>query len=500
MKRGWLIGLVVLVGLALAASAMSADLSATGYMGIGYRAYQNVGAWNDHVTTEWVQRFELFFHAKASEDLKGVVRFRMDSVPNPWGTVKTGQNSIGYWGSEQTSVEVKEAYLDFKIPGIQCPTWVRAGVQFFSLRPEVFLLPAGPGISFRSNIPLADGTLGLSGGWGKIREYDEKVNRSVTMTLFVDDKPYTATWNVTGENQSANLFYLAGDYKSKAGISGGLYVAWATGKMRADEVKVVGKTFSETLSDYNAKGNIWWIGLYSDGKVGPVNYNLDVIYNTGREKHKASGEESYKQKYNGWLARVVLTYPYQNFNFGLGGLYVSGVNWKKLGEKGKYTGFVLPPGTETFGPNSDSLIVLSGWGTGPGIVGDIGWWTVPKSLAPISGMDLARRGWPGVWGVRLFADYKALQWLTLSGQVAYWGDTEKYGNALEGVVMDKKYDDKDIGLEVNLGAKIDIYKNLAWRLVFGYLFAGSAADGKTKAGDKKYDDPYAFVSTLIYTF
>jgi len=483
MKRGWLIGLVVLVGLALAAPAMSADLSATGYMGIGYRAYQNVGAWNDHVTTEWVQRFELFFHAKASEDLKGVVRFRMDSIPNPWGTIAQGQNSIGYWGSEQASVEVKEAYLDFKIPGIQCPTWVRAGVQFFSLRPEVFLYPAGPGISFGSNIPLADGTLGLSGGWGKIREYDDG-----------------ATWNATTGRpgagaESANLFFLAGDYKAKAGISGGLYVALATG-----ERKVTGASMD--------KGNVWWIGLYSDGKVGPVNYNLDVIYNTGKEDYSRLQDIKYNGwlarvqdiKYNGWLARAVLTYPYQNFNFGLGGLYVSGVNWEKFREKGKYNGFVLPPGTETFGPNSDSLIVLSGWGTGPGIVGDIGWWTVPKSLAPISGMDLARRGWPGVWGVRLFADYKALQWLTLSGQVAYWGDTEKYGNALEGVVTDKKYDDKDIGLEVNLGAKIDIYKNLAWRLVFGYLFAGSAADGKTKAGDKKYDDPYAFVSTLIYTF
>jgi hypothetical protein len=475
MKRGWLMGLIVLVGLALAAPAMSADLSATGYMGIGYRAYQNVGAWNDHVTTEWVQRFELFFHAKASEDLKGVVRFRMDSVPNPWGTVKTEQNSIGYWGSEQVSVEVKEAYLDFKIPGIQCPTWVRAGVQFFSLRPEVFLLPAGPGISFRSNIPLADGTLGLSGGWGKIREYDD-----------------TATWNATtgrpgADAQSANLFFLAGDYKAKAGISGGLYVALDTG-----ERKVRGASMD--------KGNVWWIGLYSDGKVGPVNYNLDVIYNTGKEDYSLQSLQDIK--YNGWLARVVLTYPYQNFNFGFGGLYVSGVNWKKFDEKGKYTGFVLPPGTETFGPNSDSLIVLSGWGTGPGIVGDIGWWTVPRSLSVIrkTAMDLARRGWPGVWGVRLFADYKALQWLTLSGQVAYWGDTEKYGNALEGVVMDKKYDDKDIGVEVNLGAKIDIYKNLAWRLVFGYLFAGSAADGKTKDGGKKYDDPYAFVSTLIYTF
>jgi len=492
MKRGWLIGLVALLGLIIAAPAMAVDFSTTGYMGIGYRAYQNVGGWDDHVYTNWVQRFELFFHAAASKDLKGVVRFRMDSVPHPWGTAQTGRNALGTWGGEQVTVEVKEAYLDFKIPGIECPTWLRAGVQGFLVRPEVFLAAWGPGVSFRTSMPLADGTFGLSGGWGKIREYDEKVERAVEIMK--------QKWTVKGENQSANLFFLAGDYKAKAGISGGLYVAWATGNMRADNVT---DPIGVTGYNYDAKGNIWWIGLYSDGKVGPFTYNFDLIYNTGREKHKATvyGErESEKQKYNGWLVRGVLTYPYEQFNFGLGGLYVSGVNYKKLAEKGKYTGFVLPFGTETMGPQGDSLIVLSGWGTGPGVVGDIGWASVPWSQARVSGMDLACMGWPGVWGVRLFADYKALNWLTLSGQVAYWGDTVKYGNAFEGPVADKKYDDKDIGLEVNLGAKIDIYKNLAWRLVFGYLFAGDAMDGKTAAGQKERDDPYAFVSTLIYTF
>jgi len=493
MKRGWLIGLVALLGLIIAAPAMAVDLSTTGYMGIGYRAYQNVGGWDDHVYTNWVQRFELFFHAAASKDLKGVVRFRMDSVPHPWGTANAGQNALGRWGGEQVTVEVKEAYLDFKIPGIECPTWLRAGVQGFLVRPEVFLAAWGPGISFRTSMPLADGTFGLSGGWGKIREYDEVVNRS--LTLFDG-----TSFSTIREQQSANLFYLAGDYKAKAGISGGLYVAWATGEGKAISATVTGVG---TLGNVQADGDIWWIGLYSDGKVGPFKYNLDVIHNTGKEKIKGylgGTSVSDKIKYSGWLLRAVLTYPYENFNFGFGGLYVSGVNYKKWNDKGKYTGFALPFGTETMGPQGDSLIVLSGWGTGPGVVGDIGWASVPWSLARVSGMDLACRGWPGVWGVRLFADYKALNWLTLSGQVAYWGDTVKYGNAFEGPVADKKYDDKDIGLEVNLGAKIDIYKNLAWRLVFGYLFAGDAMDGKTAAGQKERDDPYAFVSTLIYTF
>ena len=492
MKRGWLIGLVALIGVVLAAPAMSADLSATGYMGIGYRAYQNVGSWTDHVRTEWVQRFELFFHTAASKDLKGVVRLRMDSVPSPWGTNAEGRNALGKWGAEQVTVEVKEAYIDFKIPGIECPTWLRAGVQFFALRPEVFLIAAGPGISFRSSVPLADGTFSLSGGWGKIREYDEVITKTIyTCRGICDNITWTCSCNVTTsiekvEQQSANLFYLAGDYKAKAGISGGLYVALATGER---------KDYATHKMD---KGNIWWIGLYSDGKVGPVNYNFDLIYNTGKEDYRTAQDI----KYSGWLARAVLTYPYEKFNFGLGGLYVSGVNYKKFDDKGKYTGFVLPIGSETMGPQADSLIVLSGWGTGPGIVGDIGWASVPWSQAKITGskFDLVRRGWPGIWGVRLFADYKALNWLTLSGQVAYWGDTVKYGNAFEGPVLDKKYDDKDIGFEVDLGAKIDIYKNLAWRLVFGYLFAGNAADEKTAAGGKKYDDPYAFVSTLIYTF
>jgi len=466
MKRGWLIGLVALIGVAFVAPAMAADLSVSGYMNIGYRAYQNTAAGpnrltDDHVYTDWVQRVDLGFTIKASDDLRGFVDLYLDSWPYRWGTTQSGANAMGKWGAEQATVEVKQAYIDFKIPGIQCPTWVRAGVQYFMLRPVVFLAAPGSGISFRSSMPFGDGTFGLSGGWGKIRDFDEG-------------------------SQSANLFYLAGDYKAKAGISGGLYVTLATGERRAG-VK---------MDD----GNIWWIGLYSDGKVGPANYNLDVIYNTGKEDYSVAQDI----KYNGWLARVVLTYPYEQFNFGLGGLYVSGANYKKV-QKGKYTGFALPYGTETMGPNADSVIVLGGWNGGPGPMGDAGMTTVPWTQQRVTGsqFDLACRGWPGIWGVRLFADYKANKWLTLSGQVAYWGDTVKYGNAFEGTFgtpIDRKYDKDDIGFEVDLGAKIDIYKNLTWRLTFGYLFAGDAADGKTAANEKKADDPYAFISTLIYTF
>lgn len=476
MKKGWLWALAVVVGLALAIPAMAVDFSISGMNNIGYRIYRNTASgpdqlWDDHVYTNWTQRTHLRFNVKASEDLMGSVLFRMDSFPHAWGTTKSGQNAMGTWTAEQVAVEVKESYIDFKIPGIDTPVWVRAGVQGFAIRPWAFLLAYGGGISVRGSCDVADGKLGYGAGWGKILEYDENAETDEQKT-------------------SASLFYALLDYKGKGPMGFGAYVAVVTGE--ADDYdNVVGA---------NVDGDIWWIGFYSDGKIGPVNYNLDVIFNTGSEDAKGAGQD---YDYSGWMARAVLTYPYDRFNFGLGGAYVSG---EDHGDADDIEGFVGVPGMETHGPNADSVVVLGGWNGGPGPMGDIGKTTLPMTQSTVGIMGLATEGWPGIWYVRLFADYKALDWLTLKAQVAYFGDTVEDGNAFEGATS-SKYDDDDIGFEVDLGATVNIYKNLTWNLAFGYLFAGDACDGKGRYIEeedtyitKTSDDPYGFISTLIFTF
>jgi len=456
MKKAWIWGLAVVLGLVLAAPVMAIDWSATGFTVVGFHITRNNEAsvgipgepikklanysdaaylatkqatigedWDDLVK----QRTRLKLTARASENLYGVLYFEMDS--GKWGETCSGRNSMGKWGADQVAVEVKNVYMDFRIPGIETPVWARVGVQPFAIRPLVFLYADGAGITGRASFDVNDGKLSLGAGWGKVREYDDS------------------------EDYDADIYYAQLDYKKK-GLGFGLYgvLQFVDARGGTDDV------------------NLWWVGVYSDGKVGPFNYNFDFVYDGGKDDERDID-------YSGWLVRAVVTYPYEKFNFGLGGLYVSGDD---ADDTDDYTEFIAPYWSEATGINADSAIVVGGWGSDFAAMGDAGWHNPAVFYA---------RDWLGIWGVRLFAEYKALDWLTLMGQVSYWGDTTEEGDS-----FGSGDDDDDIGWELAAGAHVQIYKNLKLRTAFGYLIAGDATDQDTES----IDDPYVWVTTLTYTF
>lgn len=454
-SKGWFYVLLCTLVLTTAVSVKAATFTLTGDSVIGFRTYRNLydpSASQDHVATTWTQTNRFSLKVGISEDLYALYRLDLDVFPNVWGTEA---KAVGGWDANTATAAFKAANVNFKIPGIKSPTWVRVGLNDWLIRPNVFLnVTTGPGIQVSQICDMGGNKLTVSGGWGKIREYDEK-------------------------KVSVNLFYGLLDYKVK-GNTFGLYALTTTGE---DDTK-------------NVSGNIWWLGLYSDGKIGPLGYNFDLIFDTGKEDAKVGTD----YKYSGWFARAVVTYPYEKFTFGLGGLYVSGDNYEKYA-KGKVRGFVLPYKSGPMGPAADSLIVISGWEVGPGPAGDVGYTTNTLAKLDIGNKLLASEGWPGIWGLRLFAYYKVSPSLTLAGQICYWGDTSKKGDSLERLKLPKGVIDKDedsIGWEVNVGAKIDIYKNLTLRTVFGYLFAGEALD--CKESGKKMKDPFAWVTTLVFTY
>jgi len=460
MKKAWIWSLALLLGVALAAPAMAVDWSATGFTCVGFHITRNIEAsvgvpseppyklanYSDAsylatkqatITEDWddlvKQRTRLKLTARASENLYGVTYFEIDSMAHPWGTTRTGKDAIGHWGADQAAVEVKNVYIDFRIPGIETPVWARVGVQPFAIRPNVFLYADGGGITGRASFDVNDGKLTLGAGWGKVIEADLQ-----------EPSQY-----------DADVYYALLDYKKK-GFGFGLYGVLQYGDARGDGDDV----------------NLWWVGVYSDGKVGPVNYNFDFVYDGG-------SDDNTDIDYSGWLVRVVVTYAYEEFKFGLGGLYVSGDD---VDDTDDYTEFIAPYWSESAGINADSAIVIGGWGSDFAAVGDAGW----HRPATIYGRD-----WLGIWGVRLFAEYKALDWLTLMGQVSYWGDTTDNGDS-----FGSGEDDDEIGWELAVGAHVQIYKNLKLRTAFGYLIAGDATD----QGTESIDDPYVWVTTLAYTF
>ena len=165
----------------------------------------------------------------------------------------------------------------------------------------------------------------------------------------------------------------------------------------------------------------------------------------------------------------------------------------------KFSGYVVPPGSEQGPGNGESMVVYS------------------MEAAAVGGYGLANRanyaalspgGFGGTWFAKLYGSVKATPWWKITFQGLYIGDTTKHGNTLGNAfkfpVGGQLQNDASIGWEFDLINEFQIYSNLRWFVGFGYLFAGDALDvGKTLAGvnyNKSIADPWALRTRLQYTF
>jgi len=281
--------------------------------------------------------------------------------------------------------------------------------------------------------------------------------------------------------------------------------------------------FPAAALSYGSTGSfdaeMWWFGLYADGKVGPVNINLDGIYDRGKVKERdlINGIFSTNPdvKYRGWAARAKIDFPWEKFNFGVLGYYATGADTEDtdpLGLPGrstsigtvskKVTSYVVPPGSEAGSNFGESVVFYSFSPTrgATGIANDANY--TQMSRGPIG----------GTWMAKAYATVKAAPWYKVTLQGMYIGDTTKNGDtfgtaaswnpAYGNILRDKK----DIGWEIDLINEIDIYKNLKLTVAGGYLFAGKAMDqwtGTTILGVPLNDEiknPWAITWNLTYRF
>jgi L-lactate permease len=84
---------------------------------------------------------------------------------------------------------------------------------------------------------------------------------------------------------------------------------------------------------------MYWLGAYADGGMGPLTLKADFVLDTGKvQTYGATTAEDVK--YNGWLGRLGLTFPWEAFEIGLLGVYATGSDAAKT----SYSGL---PGTTT---------------------------------------------------------------------------------------------------------------------------------------------------------
>lgn len=425
----------------------------------GGGAYDKTNAWMS-------SRTRLKFDAVMEKNLSGTIFFEMDS--SRWGEVSPAadqRNAYGYWSGDRGAVEVKNIYIDFGVPGVPVPMTMRVGLQPLAIRPNMLVLTDGMGVT----MGIKADPVTIAPLWFKALEGQDATSDDVDVYgVHVSGKADTFTLGGYG------LYY---DMES--------YPFFST-------VPAYG-----TVTDNCAE--MWWLGLYADGKAGPVDLNFDLILDDGKVKSR-SGLKSVD--YTGWATRLKIDYPWEKFNFGLVGMYASGADANKTpdpkgyadGTNSKVKSYVTPPGSEAPAVFNESQVFygtpLDRTGTGIG--------------AAWSYTGLSRGTIGGTWMAKLYGSCKVSPVYKMTLQGLYIGDTTKNGNTVgtakkaDGTLRD----DKSIGWEFDLINEFQIYKNLKYTIGAGFLLPGDALKYWDSDAEKnvKPDTPWSIISMIIYNF
>jgi hypothetical protein len=435
----------------------------TNYTTPGANAWNRSNAWMD-------SRGSIAFDFIMGKEMSGRLAFEIDSTR--WGDSLPGaatsyagfsdRGKAGLWTTDRSAVEVKHLYFNFDIPGIPVPINMRFGQQPLAMRPFVFLTNDGAGI---------------------------------TTTVKVDPATINVYWFKALEGSDWN----ADDVDVY-----GLHANAKIGPVTAGGYGFYYNMNTYPLSNYNYRADMWWLGLYADGKLGPVNLNLDFVYDRGDVEDRINVAFP-DTKYRGWMTKVKIDFPWEMFNFGVQGLYGSGADMNKTAANGlpratssKVGSFVVPPGSEA-GPASsnDSTVMLSlhaGSAGGIGFADNLNWGSLNRG--PVG----------GIWWAKLYGSAKPTPWYKVTLQGVYIGDTTSHGNTLgtalkaDGVTP---RDDKTIGWELDLINEFNVYANLKFDVAAGFLIVqGDALDfwNAGTASNDSFKKPWALSTRLTYSF
>ena len=446
----------------------------------------------DRTVSYWDSRMSLRFEAGMGKELTAVLQFEIDA--GRWGSSPTGvvgnirdANNFGQWSTDRSAIELKYVYFDVGLPyiGVPLPMNVRLGAQPFAIRPWFLAATDGMGVSGGIKIDPVN-----------LNPFYFKPAEGVDWTS--DD---TEIWGLQA-NAKLGTFTVGG------------YGLWANMNAYPNFVASAPYLFDTRIAPQIPgpnKADFWWIGIYADGKAGPVDIQFDAAYDGGKVKQNGTGFPNVK--YNGWATRAKIAYPWEKFEFGAIGMYASGSDARKTSASGlpgdltadpqdggalasKVNGWMIPVGSEVGAANGESVVI---YGMEAGASGGQGW-------AVNHNYNQSSKGaYGGTWFGKLYGSYKVTPWYKVTLQGLYIGDTTKHGNTFGNALTSTGAlrDDNTIGVEMDMINEFLIYKNLSFKLFGGYMWAGGAMNRDFGAGSDRnaeIKNPWAVRTRLLYTF
>ena len=434
--------------------------------------------WNK--TVSYVEeRGRLKFDALMGKELSGTMYFEMDSQtwgddPSGGAGQRSGRNVIGMWSADRSGIEIKNLYMDVAVPYIPVPITLRAGIQPFGVRAPFLMYNDGAGFTIGAKIDPVN----IIAMWAKLNEGEVSTSDDV------------------------DFYGLHINAKIDSFTIGGYGLWFALHQWPAGTAVNAGTAFNSIA------GNLYWLGLYADGRLGPVNINFDLAYDTGKLEHQRQAVSDVK--YNGMAARLKVDFPWEAFNFGTVFGYGTGADTNKTDRFGipgqpvgdpniaaagvtssKVKAFIVTPGSEAGIQDSEVLFAsyIGNGFTGPNYVGD---------------SRVSKGSIGGIWYAKLYGSYKVTPEYKLTLQGLYIGDTTKNGDTF-GTALNAAgslSNNSSVGWELDLINEWQVYKNLNFKFGGGVLWAGDALkfyDSRDGSNDKP-KTPWMFATKLTYSF
>jgi hypothetical protein len=396
-----------------------------------------------------VQRARIVYTAKANDDLKLVTHFELDSRFGGQATAYkgiTGLNDTGQLEADSFSLEVKNYYLDFKIPntGVSVKTGVHT---FFDSYQWLFGMFDAAGVTFSKKFdPLT-----LSAGWFRFQDLD--TNGSATAV---------ATATSSSGKLTTDFIFLDGKYAVSKDITvGGSYY-----NIQRDSTGPGSTTEFELLH---------MVGLNAAVKLGPATINPFFAYQFG----DANPTGAVKNDIAAFLAGVTSKTKVGPGNVNFSAIYLSG-DKDNTGDAKDFK--TIGQATSYFAPSNMWILVRGPMG-------------IAQQDLIGTDMTVGNRGLMGV-----FAGYEGT-----AGKVFYSGNLGYMQTAAQRTAAGVK-EDASLGTEINATVGYKMFDNMTAQFTAAYAMLGdglnSATPGKKIAGfgAADADDPYAMYVVLNYAF
>jgi len=360
------------------------------------------------------QRTRLSYIGKASDDLKLVTQFEIDTV---WGnTSKTKANGGGGIDTDSVNIEVRHAYLDFNLGKS-----VNAKIGQQSYKDTI------KGLYVDADLPMAYVTV--------------KAGKAYKLGLGYS------------RFNDAGLGATTGNTKYNGRLNADLYVI--------DNTMTFGKNAKATLSYYlnvdNAKAGlekkVHTFGLGGSAKFGKLTVDGFAAMQAGTHRGGTNGAS---ENYHGWAANAVAKMPVGPGTMKIGGLFVSGDNNGANGNNHDNGWQTLSSNNEAAIQNTynDGSMMILTRNTNLG-----GTNTNVFIRKPVTNIALAHVGY----------NAKVTEKLSAMANVGM-----AWAPASESPVVGQYSNSGDfMGTEINMMTKYQLYKNLDVRFQAAYVFLGS---------------------------